>query len=86
MASVEQVRAGIALATDKASESIGALQQAATAIEQAQTAFAQASEGSSQSDAEQINGLLQQALQSIGDVQQTVNAAISSAESYASRL
>ncbi|GGM75210.1 hypothetical protein GCM10012275_52380 [Longimycelium tulufanense] len=86
MASVEQVRAGISLANDKASESIGALQQAATAIEQAQTAFAAAAEGSTQSDAEQINAMFAQALRGINEVQQSVSSAMSSAESYANRL
>ncbi|HEY8373083.1 MAG TPA: hypothetical protein VIL00_10100 [Pseudonocardiaceae bacterium] len=86
MASVEQVRAGIAAATEKINEGIAALQQAATAIEQAQSAFAATAQGSSQSDAEQVQGLLAQALQGINDAQQTASAAISTAESYAARL
>lgn len=86
MASVEQVRAAIALANDKASESVAALQSASTAIEDAQRAFAAAAEGSAQSEAEQINGLFAQALSDISDVQGSVTAAMSTADTYAARL
>lgn len=86
MASVEQVRAAITLANDKASESVAALQAAATAIEEAQQAFAAAAEGSAQSEAEQINGLFAQALSDINGVQSSVGAAMSTADSYAARL
>lgn len=86
MASVEQVRAAIALANDKASESVAALQAASTAIEEAQRAFAAAAEGSAQSEAEQINGLFAQAISTISEVQSSVGAAMSTADSYAARL
>ncbi|MCK2238026.1 MULTISPECIES: hypothetical protein [unclassified Crossiella] len=86
MASVEQVRNGISLATEKAQESIGALQQAATALEQAQNALHQVTQGSSQADAEQAANLLSQAVSSIGETQNQVQSAISTAEGYANRL
>jgi hypothetical protein len=86
MASVEEVRAGIQLANQKANESIAALQQAGQAIEQAQGALVNATQGSSQSDADQASNLLAQAVQTLGDVARNVTAAISTAEGYAARL
>jgi hypothetical protein len=86
MASVEEVRAGIAMANEKASESISALQQATMALEQAQTAFANATEGSTQVDIHQASGLLAQAIANITDAQHSVIAGITTAEGYSSRL
>lgn len=86
MASIEEVRAGIALATDKASESLGALQQAHSSLEQAQGLLMRATEGSAQSDAPEATGLLAQAIGSITEVQQAVSAAIQAAEGVANRL
>ena len=86
MASIEEVRAGIALANDKASESLGALQQAHSALEQAQGMMLRVSEGSGQSDVSEANGLLAQAVGSVVEVQQAVAAAIQAAEGVASRL
>ncbi|MHA6792993.1 hypothetical protein ACVGVM_05635 [Pseudonocardia bannensis] len=86
MASIEEVRAGIALANDKASESIGALQQAQTCIEQAQAALQQVTEGSGQGDVDEANALYAQAAGSIADVQQAVSAAIQASEGVANRL
>jgi hypothetical protein len=71
MASIEEVRAGIALANDKASESLGALQQAHSSLEQAQGALLRATEGSGQADVSEANGLLAQAVGSISEVQQS---------------
>jgi hypothetical protein len=86
MASIEEVRAGIALATDKASESLGALQQAHSSLEQAQELLMRATEGSGQADAPEATGLLSQAIGSITEVQQAVSAAIQAAEGVANRL
>lgn len=86
MASIEEVRAGIALANDKASESLGALQQALSGVEQAQAALQRVTEGSSQSDASEANNLFAQAASTIRDAQQIVSAAISAAEGVANRL
>lgn len=86
MASIEEVRAGIALANDKASESLGALQQAHSALEQAQGMMLRVSEGSGQADVNEANGLLAQAVGSVVEVQQAVAAAIQAAEGVASRL
>jgi hypothetical protein len=86
MASIEEVRAGIALANDKASESLGALQQAHSSLEQAQGALARVTEGSSQADVSEANGLLAQAVGSINEVQQAVQAAIQASENIANRL
>ena len=86
MASIEEVRSGIAQANDKASESLGALQQAQDCIEQAQSALAQVTEGSSQSDVDQANAYYAEAASKISDVQQAVNAAMEAAEGVAARL
>jgi hypothetical protein len=86
MASIEEVRAGIALANDKASESMGALQQAHESLEQAQSALLQVTEGSNQADVSEANGLLAQAVGSIQEVQQAVSAAIQASEGVANRL
>ena len=51
MASIEEVRAGINAANDKANESLGALQQAHASLEQAQGELMRVTEGSGQADA-----------------------------------
>ncbi len=86
MASIEEVRAGIGLATDKASESLGALQQAHSSLEEAQGLLMQATEGSAQADAPEATGLLTQAISSITEVQQAVTAAVQAAEGVAAHL
>ncbi|MGH3613452.1 MAG: hypothetical protein ACRDRK_12845 [Pseudonocardia sp.] len=86
MASIEEVRAGIALANDKASESISALEQAHSSLEQAQGALRRVTEGSAQADVSEANGLLAQAVGSIVDVQRAVSAAIQASEGVANRL
>ena len=86
MASIEEVRAGISLANDKASESIGALQQAHSSLEQAQAALMRVTEGSTQADVSDANGLLAQAVGTVLEVQQQVASAIQAAEGVANRL
>ncbi|MEV6910034.1 hypothetical protein [Amycolatopsis sp. NPDC051071] len=86
MAGVEEIRAGIALANEKASASIHALQQAAQSLEEAQLSLSQATQGSNQHEVSQAHGLLAEALQGITGMQSTIQAGISSAESYSTRL
>ena len=86
MASIEEVRVGIAQANDKASESLGALQQAHSSLEQAQGALLRVTDGSGQADVSEANGLLAQAVGSIQEVQQAVSAAISASAGVANRL
>ncbi len=86
MAGIDEIRAGIALANEKASASIAALQQAALALEEAQQSLTRATEGSSQHEVSQAHGLLAEALQGINGLQSTVQASISSADQYSSRL
>ncbi|MGH3569028.1 MAG: hypothetical protein ACRDRH_23995 [Pseudonocardia sp.] len=86
MASIEEVRAGIALANEKASESISALAQAHTSLEHARDALQRVTEGSAQTDVSEANGLLARAVDSIAEVQQTVSAAIQASEGVANRL
>ena len=86
MASIEEVRAGIAAANEKANEGLGAVQQAHASLEEAQGALMRATEGSGQADASEANGLLAQAVSSLDEVRQQVSAAISASEGVANRL
>jgi flagellar hook-basal body complex protein FliE len=86
MASVDEVRAGIGQANEKAKESFAALQQAISSLEQAQAALAAATQGSQQGDADQAKSLLANATRAIGEAQQSVTAAIDTADGYAQRL
>jgi len=86
MASIEEVRGGIAQATDKASDSLGHLQQAHSDLEQSQGLLMRAVEGSSQADADEAVGLLGRAIGMAAELQQTVSAAVQSAEGVGARL
>lgn len=86
MASIEEVRAGIAAANDQASQSLGALQQAHSSIEQAQGIMMRVSQGSAQADVSDVNGMLAHAAGSVIEVQQMVTSAIRTAESVGARL
>ncbi|MBA3905628.1 MAG: hypothetical protein H0X35_02925 [Pseudonocardiales bacterium] len=86
MASIDEVRAGIGMANEKAEESLGALQQAHSSLEQAQGLLMRATEGSSQADAPEATGLLAKAISSITEVQQAVQSAVQAAEGVAARL
>ncbi|MCU1687334.1 MAG: hypothetical protein JWQ81_8073 [Amycolatopsis sp.] len=86
MAGVEEIRAGIALANEQASAGIAALQQAEQALVEAQQSLAMATSGSNQQEVSQAHGLLAEALQGISGMQSTIQACISSADSYSARL
>ncbi|GAA4851754.1 hypothetical protein [Saccharopolyspora rosea] len=86
MAGVEEVRAGIALANQKCSEGVAALQQAALSLEEAQQALTTATQGSTQEEIQHAQGMLAEAIHTINTVQGTVHASITSAENYAGRL
>ncbi|MER5388206.1 hypothetical protein [Saccharopolyspora sp. NPDC002686] len=86
MAGVEEIRAGISLATQKAQESMAAIQQAILTLEEGQQALAAATQGSGQEESQQAQGLLSEAIQTLSGVQGTINASTQAAEGYASRL
>lgn len=86
MAGVTDIKAGITQANDKAKEGLAALQQAVASLEQAQATLAAATEGSQQGDADQAKSLLANANRAIGEAQQSVSAAIDTADGYAQRL
>lgn len=86
MASIDEVRAGIGNATDKAQESLGALNQANSSLEEAQGLLSRAVEGSGQADAQEATGHLSQAIGAISEAQQNVQAAIQAADGVANRL
>ena len=86
MANIHEVRAGVVQASQKAQESLGALQQAQSHIEEGQQMLQRATEGTGQSDAQEAIAHLQQAVSGINDVQQLIHAAVSTAEGTAQRL
>ncbi len=86
MATVDEVRAGIAVATRQATEGMAALQQASLSLEQARNAFSTATQGSVQPEADQANSMLNQAVQQVSDATNSANAAITIAEGFAARL
>jgi len=86
VASIEEVRAGIAAANEKATEAQGQLQAAKGNLEEAQQALSRATEGSGQADVSEANGLLAQAVESCSTTSQQVSSAISSSEGVANRL
>jgi hypothetical protein len=86
MAGVEEIRAGIALANEKSLASIAAITQASLQLDDARNALMAATQGSSQADVAQAQGLLTEALQTLAGAQASIQASISSAEGYAARL
>lgn len=83
---VEDIRAGIATAREKCNTSLAALQQAQQAIEEAQQILGQVTAGSGQAEVTQAHGMLQEVAQGVSGQQNTIQGAISAAESYAQRL
>jgi hypothetical protein len=86
MAGVEEIRAGIAMANEKSLAGIAAITQASLQLDDARNALLSATQGSSQADVSQAQGLLTEALQVLAGAQAAVQASISSAEGYAARL
>lgn len=86
MAGVDEIRAGIATATDKCKASIAALQQAAQALDEARQILSQVTSGSNQPEVGQAHSQLASAATGISDAQGTIEQAIQSAESYGQRL
>ncbi|MEU5694886.1 hypothetical protein [Actinosynnema sp. NPDC020468] len=86
MASIEEVRAAIAQAVDKAGQSAQALQQAADLAEDAQALLRQATQGSDQSDVEQANAQFAQVVSGVGDLRKHLEAGITQADGIQSRL
>lgn len=86
MASIEEVRAGVDAAKEKASESLGALQQAQSGLEEAQAQMVQVTEGSGQAAASEANAALAQAVTAVTEVSQQVQVAIEASEQFAGQL
>ncbi|WP_406690371.1 hypothetical protein REH65_31385 [Saccharopolyspora sp. ID03-671] len=86
MSGVEEIRAGIALASEHGREAYAAIQQAKTKLEVAQGSLRQLTEGTTQEEVRAASGGLAEALQSLDGVQGIVDASITAAEGYASRL
>ncbi|OLR92130.1 hypothetical protein [Actinokineospora bangkokensis] len=86
MAGVEEIRAAILQATEKAQSSIAAITQASLQLDEARSALLNATQGSTQVEVSQSQGLLAEALQTLQGVQTTIQSGIASAEGYAARL
>jgi hypothetical protein len=86
MAGVEEIRAGIAMANEKSQAGIAAITQASLQLDDARSALLGATQGSTQADVAQAQGLLTEALQVLSTAQAAVQASITSAEGYAARL
>lgn len=86
MPGVDEIRTGIAVATEKAQSCIAAISQASLHLDEARSALATATQGSGQADVAQAHGLLAEALQVLASAQATVQASITTAEGYAARL
>jgi hypothetical protein len=86
VASIEEVRAGIAAANEKANEALGAINVAHSKMEEAQGMLARVTEGSGQVDVTTALGL---AAQTVNDLEQSraqITALISESEGIANRL
>lgn len=86
MASIEDVRAGIMAAVDKAHGALGAHQQAYADLEQALGMLQHATEGSPQADVSRAVGLWAQGVTGTQEAQQATAAGASEAEAVAARL
>ncbi|KAA2263008.1 hypothetical protein F0L68_11150 [Solihabitans fulvus] len=86
MASIEEVRAAVALAADKAQEAAQYQQQVTKLAEEVQALLAGAMQGTTQNDAEQANGEFAQAVSNANEVLQLIGAGMSSIESIGNRL
>jgi len=86
MTNIQEVRAAIAKAIEKAGQSSAALQQAADLAEDAQALLSTAVQGSAQSDAEQANAQFADVISGVSDLQKRLSAGISQAEGINSRL
>lgn len=86
MASIEEVRAAIAQAIDKAKSSASALQQAASLAEDAQQLMTSVTQGSVQADVETTNAQFAQVVSGVSELQNYLGAGISGAEGINARL
>jgi hypothetical protein len=86
VASIEEVRAQLASANDKASEVLGQLQGIGSGLEEAQAIISRTTEGSGQADVSEANTAFAAAANGINDVMNQVQAGISSNEAVMNRL
>ncbi|CAM3718681.1 hypothetical protein KIPE111705_21660 [Kibdelosporangium persicum] len=74
------------MANEKSHAGIAAIMQAAQQLDEARMTLVNATQGSTHADVNQAQGLLAEALQTLANAQSAIQASISSAEGYASRL
>jgi hypothetical protein len=86
MSSINEVRTGIAQATEQATEAMNALQQAYSLLERAHGTLTRATEGSGQVDVADASEMLVRAVTAAIEAQQAASAAVKVAEGIAGRL
>ena len=86
MASIEEVRAGIAAANEHANSALGAVNQAINEMEDALGTLMHAVDGSGQADATHSVASWAKAKDNLEEVRQQISAGISMAEELAGRL
>ncbi|MEV1291407.1 hypothetical protein [Pseudonocardia sp. NPDC049635] len=86
MANIDEIRAGIGAANQRATESLGALRHVRNAIEEAGSALSQQTYGTAQQDAEQARALFAAAAAKVDEVEQAVHVAMNAADDITARL
>jgi len=86
MASIEEVRAGIAGANEKANSALGAVNQAVNEMEDALGTLMHAVEGSGQADATHTISMWAKAKDNLEEARQQISAGTSMAEEINGRL
>lgn len=86
MATVDEVRASMHQMAERATQSLGALQQAHDIIEEARAGVVQIAQSSAQETAQEAIALLSKAMADVLEVQRTVQAATQTSQGYASGL
>lgn len=86
MASVEEVRNGVAQAKSKADEALGSLGQARLALDEAQGLLSQAIQGSGHDEILQARNMLAEAGQNVELLKSSISNSIEAADGWAGRL
>lgn len=86
MANIDEIRAGIGQANQRATESLGALRHVRQSIEEAGAVFSQNIYGTAQNDADEARAAFAAAAEKIDEIEQSVRIAMASADDVGSRL
>ncbi|WP_243790088.1 hypothetical protein [Saccharopolyspora gloriosae] len=86
MASVDDVRNGVAQAKAKADEALGSLEQARASLDDAQNMLTQAIQGSGHDEILQARNMLAEAGQNLNLLKSSISNSIETADGWAGRL